>query len=86
MIGTKGSGLRELLSTLKMKVKDSFKNNPALVYIKSSEHIISDPHGIEFNVKIMESLNNKPEGEKTSFGGVTTKEKKNPFLPPFEDG
>ena len=90
MIATKGnlsSGLKEILSSLKHKVKDQFINNPALIYIKSSEHSVTDPSGIEFNIKIMESLNSKPEGEKTHFGSSTAqKEKKNPFLPPFEEG
>ncbi len=42
---------------------------------------------MEFNVKIMESLNNKPESEKSKFAGSSAPvEKKNPFLPPFEEG
>jgi hypothetical protein len=59
---------------LKNKVKENFYNNPSLIYIKSSEHAIVDPSsGIEFNVKIMESLNSKPEGEKTKFQGQPDK-------------
>jgi len=36
----------------------------------------------------MESLNSKPEGDKTKFAPTTQvpAEKKNPFLPPFEEG
>ncbi len=66
--------IKELLTTLKHKVKENFHNNPSLIYIKSSEHLIKDPSsGIDFNVKIMGSLNRKPEGEKAKFQGQPDK-------------
>jgi hypothetical protein len=62
--------LRELLSALKALVTDNFRDNPALTYIKSSEHTVSDERtGMKFNVKIIESLNKKPEGDKHKFAG-----------------
>lgn len=40
---------------------------------------------MNFNVKILESLNKKPEGDKDKFSSATS-QPKNPFLPPFEEG
>ena len=34
----------------------------------------------------MESLNHKPEGQKDTFASGEQAKKKNPFLPPFEEG
>ena len=74
------------MQSLKTKVKDNFYNNPSIVYIPSAEHTIVD-QGIEFNVKILESLSKKPESKKENFSAeATKKEEFNPFLPPFEDG
>jgi ATP adenylyltransferase len=75
-----GPIIRELLGTLKGRVREGFHNNQAIVYIKSSEHTVKDQE-IEFNVKIMESLNSKPSG-----GESKPKKEFNPFLPPFEEG
>jgi hypothetical protein len=88
MLASKKSILTELLSSLKTVVREKFHNNPSIVYIKSSEHTVKDhASGIDFNVKIMESLNHKPEGQKDTFGTSGEPQvKKNPFLPPFEEG
>ena len=86
MLASKKSALIDLLANLKTLVKEKFYNNPSIVYIKSSEHAIKDLNsGIDFNVKIMESLNHKPEGQKDTFAGES-QVKKNPFVPPFEEG
>ena len=84
MLSNKNHLFTELLTSLRPLVIEKFSNNPSIVYIKSSEHIIKDPYGIDFNVKILESLNHKPEGQKDQFTGE--KKKENPFLPPFEEG
>ena len=87
MLASKKSAIIELLGNLKTLVREKFCHNPSIVYIKSSEHTVKDQaSGIEFNVKIMESLNHKPEGQKDSFAGEQQVVKKNPFVPPFEEG
>lgn len=62
MIASKKTMLTELINNLKPLVREKFHNNPSIIYIKSSENAVHDPSGIDFNVKIMESLNRKPEG------------------------
>ncbi len=57
MLTSKKAIISDLLNNLKICVREKFQKNPSIIYIKSSELNISDPSGIEFNVKIMESLN-----------------------------
>ena len=78
--------LKHLLGTLRSLVLDNFPENPSIIYIKSSEHTIVDS-GIPFNIKILESLNRKPQAEKNKFEINPTNVKKedfDPFVPPFE--
>ncbi|TNV76948.1 hypothetical protein FGO68_gene119 [Halteria grandinella] len=76
---------KDFLTSLKSLVKERFISNPALVFIKSSHHQLKcEKSGIEFNVKILESLGAKPTATKETFS--TGEKKDNPFLPPFEEG
>lgn len=56
-------------------------------YIQSSDEIVED-QGIKFNIKLLESLQNKPESRPENFSPLIRKEqvKDDPFSPPFEPG
>ncbi|CDW85382.1 atp adenylyltransferase (5-p-4-tetraphosphate phosphorylase ii) [Stylonychia lemnae] len=84
---------QEFLVHLKDAVKTNFKNNPSIQYLKTSENIKKSDQGIDYDLKVIETLNNKPDGTKEDFlsqnedeSKAKKLERKNPFLPPFEDG
>ena len=74
----------EFLSHLRAKVRDNYSKNPSIHYIKSSEDMIPDS-GIDFNVKILESLKKKPEGNPNALISYENK-RDDPFMPPYEEG
>ena len=76
------------LKVLNQRVTAMFPNNPSIKPISFSESEIDD-QGIRFNIKILHLLAQKPSSNKETFSPLINKEnqpKKDPFLPPYEQG
>ena len=69
------------MASIAAKVVSMSTNNPFLKSIDFVSEIVPDGN-IDFVVKFLKILKDKPEPTKDTF----TKEMKDPFLPPFEDG
>jgi len=82
---------RTVLEQLQTKVTSQFKNNPSIKYIPSKDYVVED-NGIQFVIKILETLRLKPMGDKERFEQLKTTEapvvvkKDDPFVAPFEEG
>jgi hypothetical protein len=76
------------LKTLDQRVRYAFPNNPSIKPISFSEENIED-NGINFNIKVLHLLQQKPTSTKDTFSPLINKDnppQNNPFLPPFEPG
>lgn len=60
------SDYRSFLVSLREKVNSQLNNNPSIKYIPSKDVVVED-QGINFLVKILETLKHKPQGDKETF-------------------
>lgn len=80
---------QKFLKNIQDKVKAQFYMNKSIVYIKTQEKELEEA-GISFSIKLIESLNKKPELLHKQYEDI--KEEKevkvndDPFQPPFEEG
>lgn len=62
-----------------------FPNNPSIKPIEFTYENVTD-HGIQFNIKLLKLLVDKPNSTKATFDPNSMSEFKDPFVAPFEEG
>lgn len=80
---------QKLLKDIQTKVKAQFYMNKSIVYIQTQEKELEEA-GISFNIKLIESLNKKPELLQKQYEEIKEEKQEkvndDPFSPPFEEG